>query len=149
METYVVKYDRHMSKFAPAGPALPRRAQDIERVRDEEPEQTSWTSDAVRAVLRELDAQGCVQAKVIREAAANGGRISRARVYELDNRDTSQMLRGFTRPVKRITAELQSVGDVPRGVPPLLDAIYEEGMKSSHFGVPHHVVSLLEELRDT
>ena len=117
--------------------------QDIERVRDEAPEATPWTGEAVRAVLRELDAQGHIQAEVIREAIEIGGRISRARVYELDNRDESQMLRGFTRPVKRITAELQSKGAVPYGVAPLLDAVYETGVKSSHFAVPHEVVELL------
>lgn len=121
---------------------------DIERIRDEETEQSAWTPDAVRLVLRELDAQGCIQGRVIREAAGNGGRISRARVYELDNRDPGQMLRGFTRPVTRVTAELQAAGEIPRGVPPLLDAVYEDGMKSSHFSVPHEVVGLLEELRD-
>lgn len=122
--------------------------QDIERVRDEEPERVRWTADAARAVLKELDAQGHTQADVIREAIANGGRISRARVYELDNRDESQMLRGFTRPVKRVTAELQAKGNVPYGVAALLDAVYETGVKSSHFAVPQEVVELLNDERD-
>lgn len=122
--------------------------QDIERVRDEEPEHVPWTPDAARAVLKELDVQGHIQAEVIREAIKNGGRISRARVYELDNRDESQMLRGFTRPVKRVTAELQARGNVPYGVVALLDAVYETGVKSSHFAVPLEVVELLGEERD-
>lgn len=121
--------------------------QDIERVRDEAPEHVPWSADAARAVLKELDSQGHTQADVIREAIANGGRISRARVYELDNRDESQMLRGFTRPVKRVTAELQAKGDVPYGVAALLDAVYETGVKSSHFAVPHEVVELLGQER--
>lgn len=122
--------------------------QDIERVRDEEPEHVPWTADGAGAVLKELDAQGHTQADVIREAVKNGGRISRARVYELDNRDESQMLRGFTRPVKRVTAELQAKGHVPYGVAALLDAVYETGVKSSHFAVPQEVVELLHEERD-
>ncbi|GAA3607804.1 PIN domain-containing protein [Marihabitans asiaticum] len=121
----------------------PESVQDIERVRDESPEHVPWSADAARAVLKELDSQGHTQADVIREAIANGGRIPRARVYELDNRDESQMLRGFTRPVKRVTAELQAKGDVPYGVAALLDAVYETGVKSSHFAVPHEVVELL------
>lgn len=121
--------------------------QDIERVRDEAPEHVPWSADAARAVLKELDSQGHTQADVIREAIANGGRISRARVYELDNRDENQMLRGFTRPVKRVTAELQAKGDVPYGVAALLDAVYETGVKSSHFAVPHEVVELLGQER--
>ncbi|WP_345503910.1 PIN-like domain-containing protein [Pedococcus ginsenosidimutans] len=119
--------------------------QDIERVRDEEPEIEPWTLDSVRMVLRDLDAQGYVQAQVIREAIGNGGRVSRARVYALDNRDESQMLRGFTRPVSRVTAELQARGAVPYGLPPLLGAGYESGVKSSHFTVPHEVVQLFDE----
>lgn len=117
--------------------------QDIERVRDEIPKYTPWTADAVRLVLKELDSQGYVQAQVIREAIANGGRISRARVYELDQRDEDQMLRGFTRPVKRVTTKLQDSGAVPYELQPLLDAVYETGVKSSHFAVPQEVVSLM------
>jgi hypothetical protein len=122
--------------------------QDIERVRDEEPEIVPWTLDSVRMVLRELDAQGYVQAQVIREAIGDGGRISRARVYELDNRDASQMLRGFTRPVTRVTTELQAKGAVPYGLPPLLGAGYESGVKSSHFTVPQEVVQLSDDERE-
>ena len=122
--------------------------QDIERVRDEQPERTPWTAEAARAVLKELDAQGHIQAEIIREAIRNGGRVSRARVYEVDNRDEAQMLRGFTRPVKRVTIELQARDVVPYGVVPLLDAVYETGVKSSHFAVPHEVVELMRDDRD-
>lgn len=115
--------------------------EDIERVRDEEPE--PWTGEAAKAVIRELELQGHVQAAVIAEAIVNGGRIARARVYEIDGREESQMLRGFTRPVKRVTSELQASGVVPYGVLPLLDARYETGVKSSHFTVPNEVVEQL------
>lgn len=117
--------------------------QDIERVRDETPDETPWTFEALNAVLTRLDQQNYIQAEVIREAAANGGNISRRRVYELDGRDEGQMLRGFTRPVTRLTAELQAAALVPHGVQPLLDARYDAGVKSSHFAVPAEVVSLL------
>lgn len=123
--------------------------QDIERVRNETPERVPWTADAARAVLKELDAQGYIQAEVVREAIRNGGRISPARVYQLDNRDENQTLRGFTRPVKRVTAELQAEDDVPFGLVPLLNAVYETGVKSSHFAVPHQVVELLNDERDS
>ncbi|MGW6427726.1 PIN-like domain-containing protein [Nocardia sp. NPDC055053] len=117
--------------------------QDIQRVRDETPEDAPWDFGALNAVLTRLDQQNYVQAEVIREAAANGGSITRRRVYELDGRDEGQMLRGFTRPVTRLTTELQVVGLVPHGVQPLLHAKYDEGVKSSHFVVPAEVVSLL------
>ena len=92
------RVDRHSSALG-VGTSI-ESVQDIERVRDENPDHVPWTADAARAVLKELDSQGHIQADVIRGAIANGGRISRARVYELGNRDASQTLRGFTRPVK-------------------------------------------------
>lgn len=55
------------------------------------------------------------------------------------------MLRGFTRPVKRVTAELQERSMIPLGVAPLLDAVYETGVKSTHFAVPVEVVGLLKD----
>ncbi|WP_448808466.1 PIN-like domain-containing protein [Agromyces bauzanensis] len=127
----------------------PESLQDIERVRDETPDAQPWTLESVRAVLRELDAQGQIQASVIREAIELGGRISRARVYELDGRDEGQMLRGFTRPVKRVAAELETKGVIPTGLAPLLDAVYETGVKSSHFAVPAEVVALFDTGRES
>lgn len=117
--------------------------QDVERVRDEEPDWTPWTEEATQAVLRRLDSGGYAQAEVIREAINDGGRVSRARVYELDNRDPEQMLRGFTKPVRRITSELQADDVIPYGVRPLLGAVYESGVEASHFAVPPEVVELV------
>ncbi|WP_292976566.1 PIN-like domain-containing protein [Mycobacterium sp.] len=117
--------------------------QDVERVHSQTHAQVSWTLEAITAVLSELETQGHPQAEVIREAVENNGRISRERVYEIDGRDHGQMLRGFTKPVKRVTTELQERGDVPFGVVPLLRAVYEAGVKSSHFAVPSEVVELL------
>ena len=122
----------------------PESVEDIERVRDEGPDSVPWNADAVRAVLRKLEAEGCIQASVIKEAIKNGGQISRERVYKLDNRDPQQMLRGFTRPATRITADLQDEGIVPYGVLPILGAVYEAGVKSSHFAVPAEVVALMQ-----
>ena len=45
--------------------------------------------------------------------------------------------------MKRVTAELQAKGNVPYGVVALLDAVYESGVKSSHFAVAQEVVELL------
>lgn len=123
--------------------------QDIERVRDEEPDVVPWTVEEVRTVLRELETQGHIQAHVIREAITHNGRISRARDYEIDSRDENQMLRGFTRPVKRVIKELQTKGAVQYVLAPLLDAGYESGVKSSHFTVPQEVVELFDDERET
>ena len=120
----------------------PGSVADVQRVRDEIPLRSPWNIEAYRAVLEALTRGGYTQASVIEEALECGGRIARERVYELDGRDESQMLRAFTRPVTRITAELQNEGVVPPGVSPLLRAIYDEGVKTSHFAVPQEVVDL-------
>lgn len=115
--------------------------EDVERVRDEV---GVWTEDAVNAVLSRLDSEGLPQSDVIREAAENGGRVERQRVYEIDGRQDEQMLRGFTRPVSRVTIELQELGVVPNAVPQLLRSHYESGVKTTHFVVPDEVISFFE-----
>lgn len=117
-------------------------------MRDEDPAYAPWTREAAEAVIDELADQGYSQADVILEAIENGGTIPRERVYELDGRDNSQMLRAYTRPVTRVTAELQESGVVPYGVSALLSAGYDHGVKSSHFYVPDEVVTALGPLED-
>ncbi len=114
--------------------------EDVERVRDAV---VPWDEQSVFAVLVRLEQEGAVQAEVIKEAAAGDGTISRERVYELDGRDDDQMLRGFTRPVTRITADLQAKGIVPEGLEPLLSSHYESGVKTTHFIVPIEVAEIL------
>jgi hypothetical protein len=116
--------------------------EDVERIRDEV---GAWTQDAVTAVLEQLEREGQVQAHVIREAALNGGRITRQRVYEIDGRNDEQMLRGFTRPVSRITSDLQLQGIVPAAVPALLSSHYETGVKTTHFVIPDETLPFLSE----
>lgn len=120
----------------------PGSVEDIERVRDEKPLRIPWTKVALQAVMGALEENRYTQAAVIREAIENGGNITRERVYELDGRDENQMLRAFTRPVSRVTSELQDDGKVPYGVVPLLRAVYESGVKTSHFSVPQEVVDI-------
>jgi predicted nucleic acid-binding protein len=131
--------------FLDRGPVLDIEVQrssveDVERVRDAV---VPWDEQSVFAVLVRLEQEGAVQAEVIKEAATGGGTISRERVYELDGRDDDQMLRGFTRPVTRITADLQAQGIVPEGLAPLLSSHYESGVKTTHFIVPIEVAEIL------
>jgi len=114
--------------------------EDVERVRDSV---AAWDGDNVLAVLDRLDQEGAVQASVIREAAAAGGRISRQRVYELDGREGNRLLTSFTRPVRRITRELQAEGVLPEGLPPLLSSHYESGVKTTHFVIPSAASEIL------
>jgi predicted nucleic acid-binding protein len=119
---------------------------DADRAVDEEIA-TPWTLGALEAVLEHLDREAPVQAAALRLATPeHGGQVSRDAVYELGSYSDDRMLRGFTRPVRRLTELLQDGGIVPAGVPPLLVARYPDGVKASYFGVPAEVPQLLKEL---
>lgn len=114
-------------------------------IEDETP--VSWTSQALRALLARLEREAPVQAAALRLAVpSNGGRVSREEVYALGSYSDERMLRGFTRPVRRLTEVLQADGVIPGGVSTLLVARYPDGVKTSYFSVPPEVPALLEEL---
>lgn len=126
---------------------------DAERVTDEEedpdPVVAAWTRDAVAALLDLLDVEAPVQANALRLATPDrGGRVTREEVYALGNYDDDRMLRGFTRPFRRLTDLLQRKGVVPAGVPQIFVARYPDGVKTSYFSVPEEVPTILAELRD-
>lgn len=127
----------------------PSSVEDVERANDESSEYSLWTTEYAIAVLKRLDSSNYPQADVIREAIDNDGTISRARVYEITERDEGQSLRGFTRPVARITQLLQEEGEIPDNLPKLLSAYYDEDSevssytRASHFCVPSELVGEL------
>lgn len=122
---------------------------DAGRVADIEEENTfePWTLDALSALLERLDQEAPVQAAALRLATPErGGHVNREKVYELGGYADDRMLRGFTRPFRRLTAALQSEGAIPAGVAPIFVARYPDGVKTSYFSVPGEVPQLLEEL---
>lgn len=121
----------------------PASLEDASRERDELAPVGAWTAEAVTELLRRLDAEGQVQADVIREAAALGGTISREILYGLCGYDDERMLRGFTRPAARITIDLQREGLLADPVTPVLRPLYPDGMRASGFRVPPEVVAIL------
>ena len=80
---------------------------------------------------------------MIREAAALGGTISREILYGLCGYDDERMLRGFTRPAARITADLQREGLLVDSVAPILKPLYPDGVRASGFRIPPEVVAVL------
>jgi predicted nucleic acid-binding protein len=122
---------------------------DAGRVADTEEEPTAepWTLQALSALLQCLDQEAPVQAAALRLATPDqGGRVSREKVYELGDYADDRMLRGFTRPFRRLTMALQGEGAIPAGVSPIFVARYPDGVKASYFSVPTEVPQLLEEL---
>jgi hypothetical protein len=122
---------------------------DAGRVADikEEPPAEPWTLTALSALLERLDQEAPVQAAALRLAMPDeGGRVSREKVYQLGSYADDRMLRGFTRPFRRLTETLQEEGKIPAGVSPIFVARYPDGVKASYFSVPSEVPQLLEEL---
>jgi hypothetical protein len=117
---------------------------------EDEPPAEPWTLAALSALLERLDQEAPVQAAALRLATPDqGGRVSREKVYKLGEYADDRMLRGFTRPFRRLTAILQAEGRVPEGVSPIFVARYPDGVKASYFSVPGEVPQLLEELSPT
>ena len=121
---------------------------DADRDREDLAVVSPWTADAVRELLFMLDVEGAPQAEVIRVAGQAGGVIGREAVYELCGYDDDRMLRGFTRPTSRITADLQRAGRLGDNVAPMLTALYPDGVRASAFRIPHEVVEILASMRD-
>ncbi len=115
---------------------------DVERVSRETTMGPTWSAQGVNALLEYLEIEGCEQEKIIRVAAARGGTIIRDEIYQVCGYDDDRMLRGFTRPTARITAELQRAGLVAEDVEPALTPIYR-GVKAEAFRIPTEMVAIL------
>jgi hypothetical protein len=116
---------------------------DVERVSRETTLRPTWSAAGVVELLKHLETEGCEQADVIRVAAARGGTILRDEIYQVCGYNDDRMLRGFTRPTARITAELQGTGIVPDGVEPALAPIYRGGVRAEAFQIPAEMVAIL------
>jgi len=121
----------------------PDSLEDAARARSELDVVDAWSAEAVQELLRRLDAEGQVQADVIRTAAELGGMIDRETVYEICGYDDSRMLRGFTRPAARITSDLQREGLVADRVTPMLVPLYPDDVRAAGFRIPAEVVAIL------
>jgi hypothetical protein len=112
-----------------------------------EPQHALWTAPALEALLSRLDIEAPVQASALRMATReNGGIVSRDDVYTLGSYDDDRMLRGFTRPFRRLTLSLQEEGVVPEAVREVFVARYPDGVKASFFAVPPEVAALLSDM---
>ena len=115
---------------------------DAERV-SQESAGDLWTEAAVMALIRQLDEERYPQADVIRQAAANGGTVSREEIFTICNFDSERMLRGFTRPCSRITTYLKSSGVLPQDVEPCLTPEFDKEGIAQAFRIPAEMVDVL------
>lgn len=102
-----------------------------------------WSLQAVTELLRRLDAEGAWQAEVIRVAAAGGGVLTRNGLYRAAGRDKALKLTGWTKPLHRITRDLQREGLTTAQVDDLITMTYEGGQLNVVQLSPD-VVSLLQ-----
>jgi hypothetical protein len=121
--------------------------QDVERVA--EGENGGWTSEAMSDFLARLYLEGWrTQEAVIRTAALRGGFIEREAVYELGGYKEGRSLRGFTRPINRVTREFRQSGKVSESAIDVLQTEYDSsgGMPAgwaSGFRIPEALIPLV------
>lgn len=118
----------------------------------EEIEPSGWTQEAYHEVIKRLLRRNHVQVAVIFEAIKNGtGYVSRDRVYELGNYPDTRSLKGFTRPVNRVTAEVVEAGLLEDDADELLTPDYTDGVtgyqRAKGFRVPAEIVKLGQQWR--
>lgn len=89
-------------------------------VRRSDVSRESWTTHAAQQLLLRLAEEGRVAQVQVLRAAAHTGSITRRQVFEVTGFSPKRTLRGFLRPVKRITADLVHAGVLPLGVEPAL-----------------------------
>lgn len=99
-----------------------------------------WSRDAVARLLARLRDENLPQAEVIAAAARRGGSVGRGDVYRIAGFPPKRTLRGFTRPVTRIAAELRSGALLPEEAKPALVALYDHGVLTTRFQVPPEFV---------
>lgn len=122
-------------------------------VAPEEVEPSGWNRKAYMDVLTKLLSRHHVQVAVIFDAIKSGtGYVTRNRVYELGNYPENRSLKGFTRPVNRLTAEAVEAGLLPEDADDLLTPDYDPNVTSFQrakgFIVPMEVVKMANEWRE-
>lgn len=114
---------------------------------EEELPEGGWDAEALEDLLSRLAVEAPVQENAIRVAAGQGGFISREEVYALGNYPSDRQLKGLTRPIRRITQQLQDKDLVPEGAVDVLGTVYDEDSRgigwAAGFRVPDEVLPLL------
>ncbi|MGH2704009.1 MAG: PIN-like domain-containing protein [Actinomycetota bacterium] len=85
-----------------------------------------WDVESVSDLLTRLANEAPVQEAAIRLAATQAGFVSREQVYKLGNYPEDRSLRGFTRPINRITQQFRDDGTVAEGAVDVLWTVYNE-----------------------
>lgn len=84
-----------------------------------------WSRNSVQRLVDELRASYPVQSRAIHQAHTNGGYVTRDEVYYLAGYSPDRSLRGFTRPIERLTRMLEEEGLLPYYAPAALSPQYD------------------------
>ncbi|QOK22379.1 hypothetical protein IGS73_15025 [Janibacter indicus] len=107
-------------------------------------EVVGWTSEALEEAFARLERDGAhVQVATIQEALRQNGYVTRDRVYKIGRYSKGRSLRGFTRPVNRIVADLKAEGRIPESAANLLSSSYQNGAVADGFSVDARLSTLL------
>ncbi|MFE4948654.1 restriction endonuclease [Leifsonia sp. NPDC056665] len=116
------------------------RAEKDDRPQHSEEVTEYWTRAAIEELFNRLpDAYK----QTITEAARNDGYITRDTAYEIFNFPATRMLRGFTRPPRRVAMELIEEGALHPETEWPLFTVYDAGVRATRFGVPPEFTWLL------
>lgn len=109
-----------------------------------------WTAAALQELFDGLTYEGWGgRVNVIEYAAEMDGVASALDVYGICDYPDDRSLRGFTKPVTRITGLLRSLGKIPDSAVQVLKAEYDAGPgPASGFSVHPLLVPLINELRN-
>lgn len=83
-----------------------------------------WTRTSVQRLIDELRTAYPVQFSAIQEAHRSAGYVSREQIYELADYPPYRSLRGFTRPIERLTRAMVDENLLPYYVEPALTPRY-------------------------
>jgi hypothetical protein len=109
-----------------------------------------WTRDAIQTLITRLRRIGAeVQASAILRAIADGGFVARDVIYEIGRYDETRQLKGFTRPVNRLTQDMRDNGEIASDAANILVPVYDEMERGfgwvDGFSVPQEIVELFEQ----
>lgn len=105
-----------------------------------------WPRNAIIALLQRLDERHPDQAAVVRATAHANGRLPRASVYQITGYGPRRSLRGFTRPIRRLTQHLVDEGLAPEYSSWPLQAWYPRAGQATWFLMPPDVAATIRSL---
>ncbi|MGW1780459.1 PIN-like domain-containing protein [Streptomyces sp. NPDC002143] len=122
----------------------------VERIETDEETYGGWTADALVELFARLTYEGYGdRVAVIKYAAEMDGVADAASIYDICDYSEDRSLRGFTKPVARLTGLLGRLGKIPESAVHVLKAEYDSGPgPASGFSVHPLLVPLINDLPD-